>query len=381
MTAPASPPRCATSSTLGHRRIANVAGPSQFVHGDARQAAWRTVMLEAGLADDLALTADFTASGGATATAALLDLAEPPTAIVYANDVMAIAGMAVAASRGVSVPDQLSVTGFDDTELARHLSPALTTVRSDALGWGAAAAKLLLDVIEAGSARGPAPPQPQGPARHPHRAASRGARPPGQLRAPAASTVARPPRRATTNGVLHHPALDSPHVQQHRIGESMNRLTRTLPAATLATRTRTAQRLRRRLGWRAPPPAATRQPSRARSRSGCPTTPKSWPGARRWSPRGTPRTRRKRSPPRRSRPARARKRSSARRSPRATHRASSSTPHLRPCRSSRSRAGWCRWRTSRAPWTISRRDRARPSTSTSRPTASTTRSRGSPTPS
>jgi DNA-binding LacI/PurR family transcriptional regulator len=138
---------------LGHRRIANVAGPSHFVHGDARQAAWREVMLAAGLSADLAVTADFTASGGASATAALLELTEPPTAIVYANDVMAIAGMAVAASRGVSVPDDLSVTGFDDTELARHLSPALTTVRSDALGWGAAAAKLLLDVIEASTLR------------------------------------------------------------------------------------------------------------------------------------------------------------------------------------------------------------------------------------
>jgi DNA-binding LacI/PurR family transcriptional regulator len=141
---------------LGHRRIANVAGPSNFVHGATRQAAWRKVMLAAGLAADLAVTADFTASGGAAATAGLLDLAQPPTAIVYANDVMAIAGMSVAASRGVSVPDQLSVTGFDDTELARHLRPALTTVRSDALGWGAAAAKLLLDVIDAGPSRGPA---------------------------------------------------------------------------------------------------------------------------------------------------------------------------------------------------------------------------------
>jgi DNA-binding LacI/PurR family transcriptional regulator len=140
---------------LGHRRIANVAGPAQFVHGDARQAAWRTVMHAAGLPATLAVTADFTASGGATATAALLDLAEPPTAIVYANDIMAIAGMSVAAARGVSVPGQLSVTGFDDTELARHLNPALTTVRSDPLGWGAAAAQLLLDVIEAAAAPAP----------------------------------------------------------------------------------------------------------------------------------------------------------------------------------------------------------------------------------
>jgi DNA-binding LacI/PurR family transcriptional regulator len=68
---------------------------------------------------------------------------------------MAIAGMSVAAARGISVPGQLSVTGFDDTELARHLNPALTTVRSDPLGWGAAAAQLLLDVIEAAAAPEP----------------------------------------------------------------------------------------------------------------------------------------------------------------------------------------------------------------------------------
>lgn len=150
---------------LGHRRIAHVGGPSYFVHGATRLAAWRKVMLAAGLADDLAVTADFTASGGAAATAGLLDLAQPPTAIVYANDVMAIAGVSVAASRGVAVPGQLSVTGFDDTELARHLSPALTSVRSDAMGWGAAAAALLLDVIEAAAAPGPARPErsPQRP--------------------------------------------------------------------------------------------------------------------------------------------------------------------------------------------------------------------------
>jgi DNA-binding LacI/PurR family transcriptional regulator len=133
---------------MGHRRIGHVAGPQHFVHGRARKSAWRTTLSEAGLLTDLCVTADFTAAGGATATATLLDRAQPPTAIVYANDVMAIAGMSVAAARGVLVPDQLSVTGFDDTELARHLRPALTTVRSDPLGWGAAAAALLLEAID-----------------------------------------------------------------------------------------------------------------------------------------------------------------------------------------------------------------------------------------
>ncbi|MGZ4610758.1 MAG: LacI family DNA-binding transcriptional regulator [Actinomycetes bacterium] len=133
---------------LGHRRIAHVAGPQHFVHGRGRKSAWRAAVAAAGLPTDLSVTADFTASGGAKATAKLLDLSDPPTAIVYANDVMAIAGMSLAAARGLSVPDELSVTGFDDTELARHLRPALTTVRSDPMGWGAAAATLLLDAID-----------------------------------------------------------------------------------------------------------------------------------------------------------------------------------------------------------------------------------------
>ena len=53
----------------------------------------------------------------------LLDLAEPPTAVVFANDLMAMAGLAVALARGVDVPGDLSVTGFDDIELAAHLQP------------------------------------------------------------------------------------------------------------------------------------------------------------------------------------------------------------------------------------------------------------------
>src|SRR4051794_26739008 len=101
---------------LGHRRIAHVAGPERFVPGGPRRSAWAGALAEAGLAAALVVTADFTASGGTAATADLLDRRERPTAIVYANDVMAIAGLSLAASRGLRLPDDLSVTGFDDTE-------------------------------------------------------------------------------------------------------------------------------------------------------------------------------------------------------------------------------------------------------------------------
>ena len=133
---------------LGHRHIGQVGGPAEFVHGVSRRAAWASAVTNAGLVPGPCIAADFSAQGGADATKQLLDLPEPPTAIVYANDLMAIAGMSTARGRGVDVPGQLSVTGFDDTPLAAYLHPALTTVRTDVVGWGRAAATRLLALVD-----------------------------------------------------------------------------------------------------------------------------------------------------------------------------------------------------------------------------------------
>jgi DNA-binding LacI/PurR family transcriptional regulator len=133
--------------SLGHRRVAYVGGPREFVHSRSRREAWADALRRAGLRPGAAVEADFSAAGGAAATGQLLDLAEPPTAIVYANDLMAIAGTAVASGRGLDVPADLSVTGFDDTEVAAHLRPALTTIRTDAFGWGRAAAERLVHLV------------------------------------------------------------------------------------------------------------------------------------------------------------------------------------------------------------------------------------------
>lgn len=135
---------------LGHRRIAHVAGPGDFVHGTGRRAAWDTALRALGLTPGPVVTGDFTAAGGARATRELLGSGEPPTAIVYANDLMAIAGVTVAHELGYAVPGDVSITGFDDTELAGHVHPPLTTVRQDAMGWGRAAARALLDLVEGG---------------------------------------------------------------------------------------------------------------------------------------------------------------------------------------------------------------------------------------
>jgi LacI family repressor for deo operon, udp, cdd, tsx, nupC, and nupG len=133
---------------LGHERIAHVAGRQSLLHGARRRRAWESAMRELGLEPEMLEIADFTAAAGAAATRALLDAADPPTAIVYANDVMAIAGLAVASDRGLSLPDQLSIVGYDDSELAAHVHPSLTSVRSDAVGWGRAATRVLLDSLD-----------------------------------------------------------------------------------------------------------------------------------------------------------------------------------------------------------------------------------------
>ncbi|MFU8876314.1 LacI family DNA-binding transcriptional regulator [Micromonospora sp. SL4-19] len=133
---------------LGHRHVAHVGGPEHFLHGATRRDAWEGALRAAGLPPGPCVSSDFSAAGGARATRQLLDLADPPSGIIYANDVMAMAGMAVARERGVDVPGGLSVTGFDDTELAAHISPALTSVRTDPSGWGRVAARTLLDLID-----------------------------------------------------------------------------------------------------------------------------------------------------------------------------------------------------------------------------------------
>ena len=74
----------------------------------------------------------------------IADAATRPTAITYSNDQMALAGIAVAQRAGLSVPGDLSVAGFDDSDIARYVYPSLTSVATDAVEWGAAAARALL---------------------------------------------------------------------------------------------------------------------------------------------------------------------------------------------------------------------------------------------
>lgn len=137
---------------LGHRRIAHVAGSPAMLHGGRRRDAFSAAMRAAGLGNGQVVETDFSIAAGADATRALLGQPDRPTAIVFASDPMAIAGIGVAQELGVSVPDQLSITGFDDIEFARYVYPALTTVGATPMVWGRTAATTLLGLIRTGSA-------------------------------------------------------------------------------------------------------------------------------------------------------------------------------------------------------------------------------------
>ena len=132
---------------LGHRRIAYVAGPRALLHGARRMDAFVHAVTELRTDAPTVVETDFSPGAAARATEELLDLAAAPTAILYGNDLAAVAGLGVAGARGLRVPDDLSVAGFDDSETARWMRPALTTVETRPMQWGGRAAEALLDVV------------------------------------------------------------------------------------------------------------------------------------------------------------------------------------------------------------------------------------------
>jgi LacI family transcriptional regulator len=126
---------------LGHRRIAHLAGPRR--DGHERRAAFLEAIAAAGLEPGPIVEGDFTEEGGAAAADAVLG--GGITAVFCGNDRMAVGLMHAAHHRGLEVPGDLSVVGFDDLAWTRYLWPPLTTVRQPGREMGRAAARLVLD--------------------------------------------------------------------------------------------------------------------------------------------------------------------------------------------------------------------------------------------
>jgi LacI family transcriptional regulator len=135
---------------LGHRRIGVIAGPHNWLAGQARLAGHASALAEAGVLHppELTRSGEPTAEFGYRAAADLLDRPERPTALACFNDKTAVGALAAAAARGLRVPADLSVTGFDDIDLAQATSPMLTTVRQPLTEMGRIAVSLLIRLLE-----------------------------------------------------------------------------------------------------------------------------------------------------------------------------------------------------------------------------------------
>jgi LacI family transcriptional regulator len=132
--------------SLGHRRIAAITGPRRWIANKERLAGYHAALAAAQVPRDrtLEIESDFQRDGGYLAAQQLLRLRERPTAIFAFNDNLAVGVMRAAAELGLSVPGDLSVVGFDDSDQCTVVAPHLTTVRQPLVEMGRMAASLLL---------------------------------------------------------------------------------------------------------------------------------------------------------------------------------------------------------------------------------------------
>ena len=138
----------------GYRRIAYIGGSSFTTDSAERLRALRDVLQEHGLAlpEEYVLPGDFNPGTGYLVMQALLNLNEPPRAVFAANDQMAADAIRAARERGLQVPGDVAIVGFDDIALAGYTAPALTTVRQPTYRMGQLAVEAILHSQSAGSA-------------------------------------------------------------------------------------------------------------------------------------------------------------------------------------------------------------------------------------
>ncbi|MGW6391452.1 LacI family DNA-binding transcriptional regulator [Streptomyces sp. NPDC055103] len=134
-------------AALGHRRIARVAGPADLAHTAVRDAALRDACREAGLPQATVIHTDYTGDEGARAARALLIAPQRPTAIVFDNDIMAVAALSVAQELSLAIPADLSVVAWDESPLTQVVRPMLSAVTRDIPAYGAHSATALLALI------------------------------------------------------------------------------------------------------------------------------------------------------------------------------------------------------------------------------------------
>jgi DNA-binding LacI/PurR family transcriptional regulator len=143
---------------LGHRRIGLISGPTGISTARDRQAGYEKALKEGGvpLVRDLIQYADFRQSGGYSAMERLLQMRVPPSAVFAGSNLMTLGALQAIHERGLNIPGQIAIVGFDDMPWAVSLQPPLTAVAQPAFEVGTAAARLLLERLR----------EPGGPIRH-----------------------------------------------------------------------------------------------------------------------------------------------------------------------------------------------------------------------
>ena len=132
----------------GHRRIGAIGGEGWMDAAKDRLKGYREALATAdiGIDADLVREGNWSAASGYDRTIELMRLGSPPTALFCSNDMMALGAMQALSDLGLSVPEDVSIVGYNDVELARHLRPALTTCRVPSYEMGRRAAEMILDM-------------------------------------------------------------------------------------------------------------------------------------------------------------------------------------------------------------------------------------------
>ena len=136
--------------SVGCRRLATITGPMDRAVSLDRLQGWREVLTEAGLATDAIEEGDFTSAGGARAAAALMNEHPDIDGIFVASDLMAVGVMAVLTERGLRVPDDVRIVGFDQLGVNESTRPTLTTVTNPVVAMTKLAGQILLEQIATG---------------------------------------------------------------------------------------------------------------------------------------------------------------------------------------------------------------------------------------
>ncbi|MFC9842246.1 LacI family DNA-binding transcriptional regulator [Streptomyces sp. NPDC060223] len=138
---------------LGHRRIVHIAGLPGLAHTERRIRTLRAEAERRGLSEVRSVPTDYSDTESTAVTRRVLESGTPPTALVYDNDVMAVAGVAAATELGFAVPGDVSVVAWEDSALCRMVKPWLSALSRDTVEFGRTAAQELTALLDGGPAR------------------------------------------------------------------------------------------------------------------------------------------------------------------------------------------------------------------------------------